>query len=86
MNEDFSKLLSPFQFPVSGIQVDNRIVMAPMTTFSGNEDGTVSDDELSYYKERNRGAGFTYLRMRLRNSAGKSFSRTIQCLFRRYVA
>jgi len=44
MNEDFSKLLSPFQFPVSGIQVDNRIVMAPMTTFSGNEDGTVSDD------------------------------------------
>jgi 2,4-dienoyl-CoA reductase-like NADH-dependent reductase (Old Yellow Enzyme family) len=50
MNEDFSKLLSPFQFPVSGIQVDNRIVMAPMTTFSGNEDGTVSDDELSYTK------------------------------------
>lgn len=85
MNEDFSKLLSPFQFPVSGIQVDNRIVMAPMTTFSGNEDGTVSDDELSYYKERNRGAGLlisacAYV------TPQESFSRTIQCLFRRYVA
>lgn len=73
MNEDFSKLLSPFQFPVSGIQVDNRIVMAPMTTFSGNEDGTVSDDELSYYKERNRGAGLLISACAYVTPQGKAF-------------
>jgi len=36
----------------SSINVRNPIVMAPITTFSGNQDGTVSDAELSYYKAR----------------------------------
>ena len=57
MNKKYSKVLSPFTFPVSGVTVDSRIVMAPMTTFSGNADGTVSDGEIAYYKERNKGAG-----------------------------
>ncbi len=57
MDTKFKKILSPFTFPISGIEVNSRIVMAPMTTFSGNSDGTVSDDEISYYRERNKGAG-----------------------------
>jgi 2,4-dienoyl-CoA reductase-like NADH-dependent reductase (Old Yellow Enzyme family) len=57
MNSNFKNLLSPFTFPISGIEVSNRIVLAPMTTFSGNDDGTTTDAEVAYYKERNLSAG-----------------------------
>ena len=57
MNSNYKNILSPFTFPVSGIEVTNRIVMAPMTTFSGNDDGTTTDAEVAYYKERNQSAG-----------------------------
>ena len=35
----------------------NRVVMAPMTTWSGNADGTVTDEEVAYYQKRVSGAG-----------------------------
>lgn len=35
----------------------NRAVMAPMTTWAGNDDGTVSDDEEAYYRRRVRDVG-----------------------------
>ncbi len=35
----------------------NRFVMAPMTTWSGNDDGTVSDQEIDYYRYRSNGVG-----------------------------
>ena len=57
MNPNFKNILSPFTFPVSGIEISNRIVLAPMTTFSGNDDGTTNDAEVAYYKERNESAG-----------------------------
>ena len=57
MNSNFKNLLAPFTFPVSGIEVSNRIVLAPMTTFSGNDDGTTTDAEVAYYEERNQSAG-----------------------------
>ncbi len=31
--------------------------MAPMTTWSGNKDGTISDEELDYYAYRSSGVG-----------------------------
>ncbi len=57
MNSNNSTLLSPFVFPTAGIEMKNRIMMAPMTTFSGNPDGTVSDQEIAYYKRRSMGVG-----------------------------
>ena len=57
MQNQENTLHSVFQFPSSGIEIKNRIVMAPMTTFSGNQDGTVSDAELAYYKRRSNGLG-----------------------------
>ena len=42
----------------SGIQLDNRVVMAPMTNlFRSNEDSTVSDEEVAYYRRRSNGVG-----------------------------
>ncbi len=35
-----------------GVTLRNRIVMAPMTTWAGNNDGTVSLDEEAYYRRR----------------------------------
>lgn len=54
INETYKPLLKPFVFP-NGIQLKNRVVMAPMTNYSSNSDGTVSDDEINYYIHRSKG-------------------------------
>lgn len=51
-----SHLFQPFSFR-SGLTLRNRVVMAPMTTWSSNDDGTISDQELAYYRARAKGAG-----------------------------
>lgn len=56
MSKTHAKLLEKFAF-ANGITLRNRIVMAPMTTWSGNEDGTVSDEEVAYYRRRAKGVG-----------------------------
>jgi 2,4-dienoyl-CoA reductase-like NADH-dependent reductase (Old Yellow Enzyme family) len=42
---------------VPGLLLRNRVVMAPMTTWSGNDDGTVSDEEDAYYRRRVQDVG-----------------------------
>lgn len=54
--KESKKLLTPFEL-IKGVELDNRIVMAPMTTWSSNEDFTVSTEELEWYKERVEGVG-----------------------------
>ncbi|WP_126967482.1 NADH-dependent flavin oxidoreductase [Xanthomonas arboricola] len=49
-------LLQPFSLG-NGMTLRNRIAMAPMTTWAGNADGTVSDAEEAYYRRRVRGVG-----------------------------
>lgn len=44
-------------FTLNGLTLRNRIVMAPMTTWSANPDGTISDSELDYYRRRAQGVG-----------------------------
>ena len=56
MKEKYENLFIPITLK-NGAEVRNRIVMAPMTTFSGNSDGTVSEQELEYYKKRAKGLG-----------------------------
>ncbi|MBB3398794.1 NADH-dependent flavin oxidoreductase [Rhizobium sp. BK060] len=51
-----SKLFEPFTF-ANGLTLRNHIAMAPMTTWSANGDGTVSDDEVAYYRRRAKGVG-----------------------------
>ncbi|WP_144553766.1 NADH-dependent flavin oxidoreductase [Peribacillus simplex] len=51
MNEKYSNLFKSFTFK-NGITLNNRVVMAPMTTWSSNDDYTVSNEELTYYKKR----------------------------------
>lgn len=56
MNEKYSNLFKSFTFK-NGVTLNNRVVMAPMTTWSSNDDYTVSDEELTYYKKRVNGVG-----------------------------
>lgn len=56
MNPTNQKLFDTFAFS-KGTSLRNRIVMAPMTTWAGNPDGTVADDELTYYRRRANGVG-----------------------------
>ena len=56
MNQATPKVFEPFVFE-NGIELRNRVAMAPMTTWAGNADGTVSDEEVAYYQRRVNGVG-----------------------------
>jgi len=46
----FAHLFSPFNF--AGVELRNRLVMAPMSTGFGGEDGSVQPRHLAFYRER----------------------------------
>lgn len=52
----YDALFSPLPL-TNAVPLRNRIVMAPMTTWAGNPDGTVADEELAYYRRRVNGVG-----------------------------
>ncbi|MGP7816640.1 NADH-dependent flavin oxidoreductase [Niallia sp. 01092] len=56
MNTKYNQLFQPFTFN-NGITIKNRVVMAPMTTWASNDDLTISDEEVSYYRKRVKGVG-----------------------------
>ncbi|MBN9370649.1 MULTISPECIES: NADH-dependent flavin oxidoreductase [unclassified Hydrogenophaga] len=56
MTAEHATLFQPFAFD-NGLTLRNRVVMAPMTTWSANPDGSISDAELDYYRRRAQGVG-----------------------------
>jgi 2,4-dienoyl-CoA reductase-like NADH-dependent reductase (Old Yellow Enzyme family) len=72
MNSKYRPLFESFTFS-NGIQLDNRIVMAPMTNFSSNPDGTVSDQEVEYYVRRSKGVGMVITACTYVTANGKGF-------------
>ncbi|WP_085704721.1 NADH-dependent flavin oxidoreductase [Pseudomonas sp. B8(2017)] len=56
MTSEHTTLFQPFVLH-SGLTLRNRVVMAPMTTWSANPDGTLSDAEVDYYHRRAQGVG-----------------------------
>ncbi|WDQ31027.1 NADH-dependent flavin oxidoreductase [Paenibacillus marchantiae] len=56
MNTNYKNLFASFTFK-NGITLRNRVVMAPMTTWASNDDYTISDDEVKYYKRRVKSVG-----------------------------
>jgi 2,4-dienoyl-CoA reductase-like NADH-dependent reductase (Old Yellow Enzyme family) len=53
MNSKYKELLSPYTFK-NGVELKNRIIMAPMTNFSSDEQGNVTDAEVTYYARRSK--------------------------------
>jgi 2,4-dienoyl-CoA reductase-like NADH-dependent reductase (Old Yellow Enzyme family) len=72
MNDQFKSLFEPFRFK-NGVRLKNRIVMAPMTNFSSNQDGTVSDAEVSYYARRSKGVSMVITACTYVTPNGKGF-------------
>ncbi|WP_347861376.1 NADH-dependent flavin oxidoreductase [Salimicrobium sp. PL1-032A] len=57
----------------SGIELDNRLLLAPMTNFLSEDDGRVSEKELDYYKRRSKGLGAVITACANVNAQGKGF-------------
>ncbi|MBQ0137684.1 MAG: NADH-dependent flavin oxidoreductase [Kurthia sp.] len=57
----------------NGVELKNRLVMAPMTTYSANEDDTVSNEELVYYFERSGGVSMVITAAAYVSKNGKGF-------------
>ncbi|QGQ48504.1 NADH-dependent flavin oxidoreductase [Metabacillus sediminilitoris] len=67
-----ANLLSPFTF-ANGVQLKNRIVMAPMTNFSSHPDGTVTEAEVNYYARRSKGVSMVITACTYVTPNGKGF-------------
>lgn len=72
MQDNFQKLFQDYTFK-SGVHVKNRLMMAPMTTFSADENDYVSHEELNYYKERANGVGTIITACAYVSKNGKGF-------------
>lgn len=67
-----NNLLSPFTLP-NGVELKNRIIMAPMTNWSSNPDGTVTEDEVKYYARRSSGVSMVITACTNVTANGKGF-------------
>lgn len=56
MNAKYQALFQPFTFPC-GITTKNRFSLAPITHCSSHPDGTISAEELPYYRARSKEIG-----------------------------
>ncbi|MEC2076669.1 NADH-dependent flavin oxidoreductase [Metabacillus fastidiosus] len=72
MNKKYQDLLSPYTFS-KGMELKNRIIMAPMTNFSSNPDGTVTDAEVDYYARRSKGVSMVITACTYVTLNGKGF-------------
>ncbi|MFC7373416.1 NADH-dependent flavin oxidoreductase [Fictibacillus iocasae] len=72
MKQKYEPLFQSFTFG-NGVELKNRVVLAPMTNFSSNQDGTVSDDEVAYYEKRSSGVGMAITACTYATPNGKGF-------------
>jgi len=56
MKPNYPEIFRPLRF-ANGLTIDNRLAMAPMTTWSANPDASISEQELAYYRRRVEGIG-----------------------------
>jgi 2,4-dienoyl-CoA reductase-like NADH-dependent reductase (Old Yellow Enzyme family) len=72
MNAKYELLFEPIALQ-RGVQLKNRIVMAPMTNFSSQPDGSVSEREVEYYIRRSKGVGLVITACTFVTPNGKGF-------------
>jgi 2,4-dienoyl-CoA reductase-like NADH-dependent reductase (Old Yellow Enzyme family) len=72
MNSKYAPLLKSFTFK-NNVELKNRLVMAPMTNWSSNPDGTVTEAEVNYYARRSGGVGMVITACTYVTENGKGF-------------
>jgi 2,4-dienoyl-CoA reductase-like NADH-dependent reductase (Old Yellow Enzyme family) len=80
MNKTFKK----FTFG-HGAVLRNRLVLAPMTTYSSNDDLTLSKEEEVYYKSRSKGMGMVITAATAINKNAQAFENQITARDERYL-
>ncbi len=65
-------MIQPFQFK-NGVEVHNRLVLAPMTHYSSQPTGEVSEHELAYYRKRAKNVGLAITACAYVTEDGKGF-------------
>ena len=67
-----------------GVVLKNKLVLAPMTTYSSNEDLTVSQEELTYYNSRAKQFGMIITAACAVSKNAQAFNRQISIRDERY--
>lgn len=74
----YAALFEPLK--VGPLSLRNRLVMAPMTTISGEPDGSFSDDEIAYLGQRSTGGlGMVLTPACYCHKSGHAFERQVGC-------
>lgn len=78
------QIFKEFMFP-HGKVMRNRIALAPMTTYSSNEDLTLSDEEEIYYNSRSKHIGMVITAATAVSKNAQAFDRQISIRDERYL-
>ena len=79
-----NKIFKEFTFG-HGAKLKNRLVLAPMTTYSSNDDLTLSKEEEVYYKSRSKGMGMVITAATAVNKNAQAFENQITARDARYL-
>jgi 2,4-dienoyl-CoA reductase-like NADH-dependent reductase (Old Yellow Enzyme family) len=74
-----AQLFTPLTFYAGDITLRNRLVLAPMTTWSSDDDGTITPDELEFLRRRARGVGMAMTAACYVQPEGKAFDGQWSC-------
>ena len=72
MNSKYTPLFQPYTLN-NGIEIKNRLVVAPMTHYASNPDGSVSEEELAFLQRRAQTFGLFITAATLVSPEGKAF-------------
>ena len=72
MSQKFSPLFQPYTLN-NGIIIKNRLVVAPMTHYGSHEDGSISDEERAFLRNRATDFGLFITAATLVSPEGKTF-------------
>ncbi|BDH45934.1 NADH-dependent flavin oxidoreductase [Salmonella enterica subsp. enterica serovar Choleraesuis] len=72
MNPRFKPLFTPFTLN-NGVTINNRLVVAPMTHYASNADGSISEEERAFLDGRAQGFGMFIAAATLVAQGGKAF-------------
>lgn len=77
------QFMKPYQF-ANGAKLQNRVVMAPVTTQSSFFDGSVSNDEINFYRMRS-GVGMIIVEVANVDATGKGFEGELSVADDRFI-
>ena len=74
MKKEYKNLFEPYILN-NGVEIKNRLVVAPMTLFAANEDGTFGQGDFDFIKGRSYNIGMFIVEATLISKEGKAFVR-----------